>query len=95
MDLRPDTNIARMRRFRYATSGLGRHFEVSLCQLNELQRRGSPGCLVNLKEGDGAECSSLSVRSPVRVGFSICAWGCGAHSCGSCSGETASSDATC
>ena len=96
MNLRPDANMARMRRFRYTTSGLGRHFETSLCQLNELQSRGSPGCLMNLKEKDRSECGGLSVMaSAIRAGVSICAWGWAAHSCGSRSSpqrETTSSD---
>lgn len=72
-----------MRRFRNTTSGLGRHFEISLCQLNELQSRGSPGCLMNLTEKDGSEYGGLSVMaSAIREGVSVRTWGCGAHSCG-------------
>lgn len=87
MNLRPDANMARMSRFRYTTSGLGRRFEIFLCQLNELQSRGSPGCLMNLKGKDGSECGALSfMASAIRAGVSICAQGCGAHSCGDRSG---------
>lgn len=48
MNLRPDANIARMRRFRFRF----RHFEIVLCQLGELQSKESPGCLMNLEEKD-------------------------------------------
>lgn len=83
VNLRPDANMARMRRFRNTSSGLGRHFEIFLCKLNELQSRGSPGCLMNLKENDGLECSALSVTaSAIKAGVSVGAWRCGAHSCG-------------
>lgn len=74
MNLRPDANMARMRRFRYTTAGLGRHFEISLCQLNELQSRGSPEYLMNLKEKDGSDCGGLSAMvSAVKAGLSISA----------------------
>lgn len=64
VNLRPDANIVRIKRFRF--SFRFRHFETFLCQLDELQSKEIPGCLMNLWEKDGSERGALSLKTPAK-----------------------------